>query len=109
MAKDVYGPDVYNEREVWDMIETGEVYMFACDESCILAQPVHFPRRKTLNLWCSMGKGKHIWKVAYPSIAEWAKKEGFFAVTGSGSPGWVRALRHISDVRAAYTVFVKEL
>jgi hypothetical protein len=95
--------------DVRGMVAAGEARLWAFERSCVVTQPLFYPRSKAL-FWWLMGGDLNELLEHEPEIGRWARSEGFSRMFGGlvYRFGWERALRR-SGWKPTHMIFERAL
>lgn len=79
-------------EDVVDMVETGQMFFWPAEKSCLVTEVVDYPRKRLLHVFLAAGSLEEI-KRMEPSIRAYGEYLGCDAVTLSGRKGWTKALK----------------
>ena len=79
-------------EDVAEMVAAGHALLWPGPASCIVTEPISYPRKQILNFWLAGGNLTELMVMA-PLILEWGKAKGFAGATLAGRAGWERVLK----------------
>ena len=82
--------DTHNAEDIFMGILKKEYELWTADNSAIVTQVIHFPRKIVLHLFLAGGNLKELEKL-YREIEQWAHFQGISKITLDGRPGWERS------------------
>jgi hypothetical protein len=98
-ALDYNGGDE-NIKGVWSRLLSGELLLLTSHNAAIVLEPVEHPQRKILNFFLAGGDLEEL-MVMEAVVADYARSEGFDALSVFGRRGWLRQLEGYKE-KAVY-------
>ena len=88
----VYCGGTHLFEDVVEMVESGQMFFWPAEKSCVVTEVVDYPRKRLLHVFLAAGSLEEI-KRMEPSIRAYGEYLDCAAVTLSGRKGWTKALK----------------
>lgn len=101
-----YSEGTHEFSDIVDGIVEGRMQFWPAEKSALVTEIVIYPRKKVLHVFLGGGDMDEI-KGMYDAVQSWGAHMGCTAMTVTGRPGWVRALRDLG-FRPSHQTVIKE-
>ena len=86
------GDGAWQIEDVKERVMSGQMQFWHTDNAAVVTEILHYPRKKALNCWLCGGDMREMEEL-YPSLEQFARQQGCYAMYGAGRRGWVRKMK----------------